>query len=198
MQPLTLIFVGPQGSGKGTQITKLKDVLATKFPTTKLVSVQTGDLFRALLAKGETFAEKKVAESLSRGELQPDFLTNVLWGREMLTQLDDQSNLLIDGFPRTVVQANVLQEAFTFFARTKIQIINLDTPEAIVKERMRGRGRADDTPESIEKRLQGYREDTLPVLDFYQKQSDAMVHNIDGSQSIEEVHQAILAVLELS
>jgi adenylate kinase len=198
MKPVTVIFVGPQGSGKGTQIEKLYKVIAERDPARRVVDIQTGRRFRALAAKRETYAERKIALTLDSGALQPDFLTHILWGEAMLGQLDPKSHLLVDGFPRTVTQAHVLEDGFKFFDRVDVQVVNLDTPEDIVRARMQERARADDTPESIEKRLQWYREDTLPVLDYYRNRPHTLVHNIDGTASVDEVHAQILAALNIT
>jgi len=198
MQPQTIIFIGPQGSGKGTQIEMLYSVLSEKDPARRIVDIQTGRRFRALVAKQETFAERKVARTLDTGELQPDFLVHLLWGQAMLEQLDDKSHLLVDGFPRTVTQAEVLEEALDFFERDNLCVINLDTPEEVVRERMVARARDDDTTESIETRLTWYREDTLPVLDFYRVRPDTVVHDIDGTASIADVHKQICVALNLA
>ncbi len=197
MEPITVIFIGPQGSGKGTQIQKLFEILSKRDPARRIVDIQTGRRFRALAAKHETFAEKKVAKTLDSGQLQPDFLTHILWGQAMLDQLDNKSHLLIDGFPRTVNQAEVLEDALDFFEREELQIINLDTPEEVVRERMMSRAREDDTKESIETRLAWYREDTLPVLDYYRVRPSTTVHDIDGTQQIEAVHESVLEALNL-
>lgn len=197
MAPRTVIFVGPQGSGKGTQIERLRSLLTQRDPMRRVVDIQTGRRFRALAAKMETFAERKVAATLDTGILQPDFLTHILWGEAMIDQLDPLAHLLIDGFPRTVVQAHVLEDALKFFERPTIDVINLETPEAIVRARMHDRARADDTDESIENRLRWYREDTLPVLAYYRERPQTVVHDIDGQQSVDAVHAAIVSALTL-
>lgn len=197
MQTTTVIFIGPQGSGKGTQIERLYKVITEKDPLRRVVDIQTGRRFRALAAKRETFAERKVERTLDTGELQPDFLTHILWGEAMLEQLDPKSHLLIDGFPRTVTQAHVLEDALDFFERDHIHIINLDTPEDVVRKRMHERARDDDTEDSIETRLKWYRDDTLPVLDYYRVRPDTTVHDLNGTDSIDGVHNQILEVLNL-
>jgi adenylate kinase len=197
MSPKTIIFIGPQGSGKGTQIERLYSVIAEKDPTRRIVDIQTGRRFRALAAKRETYADKKIAATLDSGELQPDFITHLLWGQAMLDQLDDKSHLLIDGFPRTVPQAEVLEDALDFFERDHVHVVNLDTPEEVVRRRMEERARDDDTTDSIETRLRWYRDDTLPVLDYYRVRPETTVHDIDGMVSIDEVHTAIVAALGL-
>lgn len=198
MSPLTVIFVGPQGSGKGTQIEKLRTILVERDPLRRVVDIQTGRRFRALAAKQETFAERKVASTLDTGILQPDFLTHILWGEAMIDQLDPLAHLLIDGFPRTVVQAHVLEDALRFFERPSVIVINLVTAEAVVRARMLDRARADDTAESIENRLRWYREDTLPVLEYYRDRPETIVHDIDGTQSVAAVHDAIISALNLT
>ncbi len=198
MRALTVIFIGPQGSGKGTQINKLDKTMVEKDPVRRVVDIQTGRRFRSLAARSETYAEKKVAATLDSGALQPDFLTHILWGEAMLDQLDSKSHLLIDGFPRTVIQAHVLEEALVFFERNNVHVINLDTPEEVVRSRMQSRARADDTQKSIEERLRWYREDTLPVLDYYRVRPDTIVHDIDGTDTVEGVHGQILKALNIN
>ncbi|MCA9362586.1 nucleoside monophosphate kinase [Candidatus Kaiserbacteria bacterium] len=198
MKPTTVIFIGPQGSGKGTQIEQLYKVIAAKDPARRVVDIQTGRRFRALAAKHETFAERKINATLDTGVLQPDFLTHILWGQAMLDQLDPKSHLLIDGFPRTVPQAEVLENALEFFDRDEVHVVNLDTPEEVVRQRMYERARADDTKESIEERLRWYREDTLPVLDYYRVRPDTHVHDLDGTDTIDGVHQQIIQALALA
>jgi adenylate kinase len=192
----TVIFIGPQGSGKGTQIEKLKSVLESR-DRRRVVDIQTGRRFRALAATQETFAEDKIANTLGTGVLQPDFMVTVLWGKAMMDQLDDKSHLLIDGFPRTVGQIPDLADAFKFFERGAVSIINLETPEEVVRERMMSRARADDTSDSIEERLRWYREDTLPVIAHYRNHAGVTVHDIDGTVSIDEVHAQILSALQI-
>lgn len=197
MQPKTIIFVGPQGSGKGTQISLLSKVLREKYPTERVVDIQTGRRFRALAAKGEGFTERHIQETLDTGMLQPLFLSIVLWGDAFHHHVDPTCHLLIDGFPRTVNEARVLESALAFYARNDITVINLETPEEVVRARMEGRARSDDTQESIEARLTWYREETLPVLAYYRERGHTTVIDCDGTSSIEAVHQEILQKLHL-
>lgn len=197
MSPKTVIFVGPQGSGKGTQIEKLDRVLRELDPTRRVVDIQTGRRFRAMAASGEGYTERHIQETLNTGILQPLFLAVSLWGDAMRTHLDNQCHLLVDGFPRVVDEARVLESALSFYERTPVDIINLDTPEEIVRERMMSRAREDDTVASIEARLAWYRDETMPVLDYFRKRENTTVHNIDGTATIDEVHLSILKALAL-
>ena len=198
MTPKTVIFIGPQGSGKGTQIEKLDVVLDAKDPEGKVVDIQTGRRFRSLAAKQEGYTEKHIGKTLDTGVLQPLFLSVVLWGDAMKEHVDPDCHLLIDGFPRTVKEAHVLESALAFYKRDFITVINLDTPEDVVRKRMENRARHDDTPESIEARLTWYRMETVPVVDYYREREGTEVVDIDGTQTIEQVHAAIVAALDLA
>lgn len=195
---LTIIFIGPQGSGKGTQIEKLDAVLTHKDPLHTTVNFQTGRRFRALAMKGEGYTEQHVSETLDSGVLQPLFLSVVLWGDAMREHLSPNRHVLIDGFPRTVAEAVVLESALSFYQRTNVIIVNLDTPEAIVRERMIGRARKDDTADSIEARLKWYKEETVPVLNYYKERAETTVIDIDGTDSIDGVHAQIVTALQLN
>jgi len=193
--PYTIIFVGPQGSGKGTQIEQLSKLLRTAHPEVRVVDIQTGRRFRSLAAKQEGYTEQEMHKTLDTGILQPLFLSVVLWGDAFHQHVDPQCHLLIDGFPRTVDEARVLESALQFYKRHNLIIINLETPEEVVRTRMEERSRPDDTPESIEARLCWYREETLPVLAYYRERAHTTVIDCDGTKSIEEVHQEIVQKL---
>lgn len=197
MQPYTVIFIGPQGSGKGTQISKLDDALSVKDPMHQVVDIQTGRRFRALAAQSESYTEEHVNETLDSGVLQPLFLSVHLWGDAMRTHVDEECHLLIDGFPRNVPEATVLESALNFYKRKNVIIINLVTPEEVVRKRMLSRARADDTLASIEARLTWYRTETLPVIEYYRKRSDTTVCDIDGTDTIDGVQEQIISALKL-
>lgn len=197
MQPFTIIFIGPQGSGKGTQIQKLNTLLQEKDPTHTTVDFQTGRRFRALAMKQEGYTETRVGETLDSGVLQPLFLSVVLWGDAMREHMRPDRHVLIDGFPRTVAEAVVLESAFSFYDRKEITIVNLDTPEEIVRDRMIARARKDDTADSIEARLKWYREETMPVLEYYRNRAHTDVLDVEGIDSIDGVHAQIVSALHL-
>jgi adenylate kinase len=198
MSARTIIFIGPQGSGKGTQIELLSQVLKQTDPSHRVVDIQTGRRFRALAAKGEGYTEKNVRETLDTGILQPLFLSVVLWGDAFHQHVDPDCHLLIDGFPRTIHEAHVLESAFHFYKRTPLTIINLAVGEDVVRERMMHRARPDDTPESIESRLRWYREETLPVLAYYRERGHTTVVECEGNRPIETVHQDICRAVGLA
>lgn len=193
----TVIFIGSQGSGKGTQIEKLDEVLRAEDPRRRVVDIQTGRRFRSLAAKQEGYTEKHIAKTLDTGILQPLFLSVVLWGDAMKEHVDPDCHLLIDGFPRTLDEARVVESALAFYKRSPLTIINFETPEEVVRKRMIERARPDDTDESINARLKWYEEETVPVIAYYRKREDTEVIDINGTGTIEKVHEAILRGLGL-
>lgn len=197
MPPYTIIFIGPQGSGKGTQIERLDAAVRAADPTQRVVTLQTGRLFRGLAQKQVSYTERYVSGTIDTGILQPNFLTVVLWGEVMMSQLDPLSHLLIDGVPRTLAQAHVLDEALRFYKREKVTLINLTAPDEVAKARMQGRARPDDTPAAIAERLATYHKETIPVLDFYRLRPDTTVLDIDATASIEAIHDEIVSGIGL-
>lgn len=198
MQTQTIIFIGPQGSGKGTQIELLSQVLRKQDTEHRVVDLQTGRRFRALAAKGEGYTERKIQQTLDSGILQPLFLSVSLWGDAFHHHVDEDCHILIDGFPRTVHEAEVLESALTFYKRENITIFNLMVSEEIVRERMINRARPDDTPESIETRLLWYREETLPVLAYYKERMHTTIIDCDGTRPIDVVHGEICNAIGLT
>lgn len=198
MKPHTVIFIGPQGSGKGTQVERLRSHLKLADRTRSVVDIQTGRRFRALAAKEENFTEKSVAATIDTGAFQPLFLSVVLWGDAFLHHASPECHLLIDGFPRTVEEAVVLESALSFYERHELTVIFLDVSEMEVRSRMKARARFDDTDEAIEIRLRGYREQTLPVVEYYEKRSNTRSIHVDATRSIDDVAKSIALALGVS
>ncbi len=192
MKPQTVIFIGPQGSGKGTQIERLDAYLRTADPERTVADIQSGRRFRSFAKDKTGYTSEHIASIMDSGRLQPLFLSVALWGMEFAENVDDTCHLLIDGFPRTTAEAVVLDTAFTLYKRDSVSVIFLDTPEEVVRERMIARARPDDTADSIEARLGWYREEVLPVVEYYRERRGAKVIAVDGTKSIDEVSSAVL------
>ncbi|MBX9906858.1 nucleoside monophosphate kinase [Patescibacteria group bacterium] len=193
--PETVIFIGPQGSGKGTQIERLDAHLRSVDPARKIADIQSGRKFRAFAADEEGYTADHIRETLNTGILQPLFLSVALWGTEMVHMVDPNSHVLIDGFPRAVPEAIVLETAFEFYKRENISVVFLDTPEEVVRQRMVARAREDDTADSIEERLSWYREKTLPVVEYYRDRPHTNLITIDGTKTVDEVSAEIIRAL---
>jgi len=194
MDKQTVIFLGPQGSGKGTQVTNLVSYLKEHDPDRQVVQLETGKVFRAL-KDSDSFLATRVTETLETGQLVPDWLTCSVVVSELKHHLGPDDHLTFDGFPRNVSQAKFLDEVLRFYERTPLSVIYLNAPETTVRERMKGRGRSDDTEQSINERLALYRAQTEPLIDFYKARTSTNFIEIDSSQTITEVFKEITSGL---
>ena len=127
--------------------------------------LSTGDLLREARAQG-TELGRKAAEYMDRGDLVPDDLILAAL-RDELDGRDEES-IVLDGFPRTVAQADGLANALEARGRALDAVVQIDVPDDVVAERISGRGRDDDDPETVRERLKVYHEETEPLIAYYQ------------------------------
>ena len=208
---MNIILMGCPGAGKGTQSAKLQDVYHLKH-------ISTGDVLRAEIASGSALG-KQIAVLTDQGNLVPDGLMISMLEKIVSTT---QKGLIFDGFPRTVPQAQALDEMMTRLGRQINAVVMIDLPESEVVGRISSRRqcrqcgeilhvspegqnvcpvcggelytRPDDTPERVKHRLEVYHKDTLPVKDYY-KTSGKYVE-IHGNQTPDQVFEDIKTVLE--
>jgi adenylate kinase len=182
-----ILILGPQGSGKGTQAKRI--AAAYDVP-----HVATGDILRAAVANGSELGAR-VRPILERGDLVPDDLMVGLI-RERLAAED---GFVLDGFPRTMAQAEALDAMLEEIAKPLDAVILLQVSDDVATERLRERaaqeGRADDSPEAIANRLRLYHELTELVVDRYQRAGIEVI--VDGEQTVDEVFEAIQDALQV-
>lgn len=171
-----LIFLGPPGAGKGTQA----KTLATNW---QIPHISTGDILRSAMREQSSLGIKAQGY-VDRGELVPDQLVQEMVV-ERLNHADTQPGWILDGFPRNVSQAGFLDNLLQKPAQDHARVVNLEVPDEVLVTRLLGRGRQDDTEEIIRRRLEVYREETEPLIDYYRDRHQLV--SVDGNQSLEKV-----------
>lgn len=183
-----VVFMGAPGAGKGTQAKRLESSLG-------LPQVATGDLFRANL-KNQTELGKLARTYMDKGELVPNEVT-IAMVRERLSQSDCESGAILDGFPRTLAQAEALDELLKEFDAKIAVVPYIHVAQDVLVKRLAKRaeieGRADDNEETIRTRMQVYESETAPLLDYYENRG--LLVKINGEQSIDEVSAELTAVI---
>lgn len=175
------IFLGPPGVGKGT----LAQLMSNRH---HLKHISTGDIFRQAI-KAQSELGKKVEQIVETGAYVPDQITNELVKQTLNDWQVKQQGFILDGYPRTLNQANFLEKA-----GIKIdQVILLNAPMEIVLKRLMARKRADDNPEIIKDRIEVYNQKTKPLIDFYHAKGSLL--NVDVSGKIEQNYHELLTKL---
>jgi adenylate kinase len=186
------IIFGPPGSGKGTQAARIEDEF-------HLTHLSTGDILRSEVARG-TDTGQEVARIMAAGDLVPDdLIIRIVQG--ILRDPDASSDVLLDGFPRTLQQAKALDQMLADEGHRVDFVIALDVPENVLVDRILHRaaveGRADDTRDAIAERMHEYHKLTAAVLDHYRKQG-VRVEVIDGVGDVDEVFERIRRAIGIS
>jgi adenylate kinase len=191
---MKLILLGPPGAGKGTQSQRLVE----KY---NIVQLSTGDMLRAAVA-AETPVGLKAKDIMASGGLVSDDIVIAIVS-ERIEQPDCQNGFILDGFPRTVAQAEALDTLLESKKTSLDCVIELVVDEAILLSRIEKRAsetlekggviRDDDNPEAFKKRLVSYKELTMPLSDYYRQKG--ILKTVDGMQSIDQVTASIETIL---
>jgi adenylate kinase len=187
--PLNIVILGPPGAGKGTQGKLIaKDA--------GIPHINTGDIFRAECAAGTELGQK-VNSVIDAGDLVPDELTTEIV-RARLAQEDTARGFILDGFPRTLAQAEALDRVLSEIDRGELSVVlDFELPDHMAVERLLGRasveGRSDDAPDKVQHRLDVYHRQTEPLVEYYRAR-DLLVP-IHADRSVEDVFAEVQQVL---
>jgi adenylate kinase len=184
-----ILLLGPQGAGKGTQ----GRLIASEYA---IPHVATGDMLRAAMADGGELGQQ-VRPIYDSGRLVPDDLMIALI-RERLSGEDAREGFVLDGFPRTMAQADALEEMLREIGRDLDVVFEFQIPDEVGRERMLKRaaeeGRTDDTPEAIDERLRLYHEETKPLIEYYRTRGNLI--GVHGDRPVNQVFSEIQQTLE--
>jgi adenylate kinase len=187
--PLDVLLLGVQGSGKGTQAKRIASDYG-------LAHIATGDILRAAMAEGTPLG-LRVKPIYDAGELVPDDLMIELI-RERLQSADTGNGFILDGFPRTMAQADALDEMLSEIERPLAVVFELQVPLDVAIERLSKRaveeGRRDDTPDAIAKRIELYNQETAPLVSHYRLAGNLV--GIHGDRPATEVFAEIQDALD--
>jgi adenylate kinase len=187
--PLNVLLLGPQGAGKGTQAKRISAEYG-------IPHIASGEILRAEMDVG-TELGRRVKDVYDRGDLVSDDLMIELI-RNRLEQPDTEAGFVLDGFPRTTVQAEALDTMFNDIGRNFSVAFALQIPDEVAFDRLRRRaeveGRADDTDEAIQRRLDNYHRETEPLIEYYRIRGNLVP--IHGNRSENEVFAEIQRALE--
>jgi adenylate kinase len=185
---LNIALFGPPGAGKGTQSERL-------IKEYNLFYISTGDLLRKELAEGTPLGEQAREIIASGGLVSDEIIVQII--EKTIAENTQANGFLFDGFPRTTIQAYILEGLMIKLNTSLTCLIDLNVPESVSIERLVNRGkssgRSDDNEEVIRNRLREYKDKTLPVLQFYKDKG--VRHKVDASQSIEDVHHDVLEII---
>ncbi|GAB1812638.1 adenylate kinase [Mycobacterium sp. MUNTM1] len=179
---MRVVLLGPPGAGKGTQAQKLSEKLG-------IPQISTGELFRSNIENG-TKLGLEAKRYLDAGDLVPSELTNQLVD-DRLNDPDAANGFILDGYPRSIEQAKALHEMLGRRGTDIDAVLEFRVSEDELLQRLKGRGRADDTEEVILNRMKVYRDETAPLLDYYSHE----LKTVDAIGTMDEVFARALQAL---
>lgn len=199
MKPITCVFFGKSGSGKGTQAALLSKTCERLDPTNKFIYVETGQRFRNFVDGSGTYTAKLTREVMHAGALMPAFIPIWTWAGLLVDEIvTGREHMVFDGVSRREDEAPVLDSALQFYKRERPTILLLDVHHEEAKKRLLKRGRHDDKEEKIAERLRWFEADAMKAVRYFEKHPYYNFVKINGDQAIEKVHEDILKALGLS
>ncbi|RJQ33173.1 hypothetical protein C4568_05020 [Candidatus Parcubacteria bacterium] len=195
MNPVTVLFFGSQGAGKGTQVQMLIDFLEGKSDRS-IIRIDMGHELRTLRDTG-LYAGQLTGEVINAGARMPDFMPIYLQTKKLVENFSGEEHIIADGLARGEDQTRGFDDAMKFFKRDDLQIINLVINDDTAVKRLMARGRNDDTEEAIRRRLAWTKTDVMPQLELL-KTRGRTIHEIDGEPDVATIHENILKALKLN
>jgi adenylate kinase family enzyme len=185
-----VILVGRSGSGKGTQGLFVKKFLEENFKDHEMHYLSTGEEMRRIM-KQSSYTAQLSRQTQGEGKLQPMFFSVFVWAKYLMEHVHGGDNIIFDGVPRRKSEADILHSAVKFYGWHKPVVINIDTPEDECIKRMMERKREDDTLENFQKKMEWYRVEVEPMLQYYQESNQYAYAKINGLDTPENISKHI-------
>lgn len=195
MNPRTFIFIGQSGSGKGTQAKLLIEDIKSRDPSRPIFYLESGAAFRKLISE-ENYTAKIAKRIYEAGGLQPEFLAIFVWSNLLIENLTGEEHLVLDGTPRKLREAHVLDSAFKFYRQERPTVVFLNVSREWSVVRLTDRNRSDDNPGDIDARLNWFESDVEPAINFFKNDQYYNFLDINGEQSVDKVHADIVEAIE--
>ncbi len=195
----TYIFIGRSGCGKGTQVEKLAEHLKEKGVITAehdWLRLETGARFREII-ETSGYTAQMLKQGINRGERLPDNFAIWTWTNFLFDKFTGAEHIFCDGCPRSLLEAQALDLLFKFYNRNLPVVVYVDVSREESKRRLLERGRADDKPEDIDRRLDWFDRDVLPAVEFYRNSPKYRFIEVDGEQTREKIHEDLVKMLEV-
>lgn len=189
-EPKAFIFIGRSGCGKGTQVETFKKFLEEKTGL-KDIHVETGAFFRKFI-QGDGYTQELTKQVLNTGGLMPESFVIGLWVSHLMNNFTGKENLIFDGAPRKLQEAILLDGTLNFYNIKNYKVVYVNVGREWATKRLLARGRKDDTEEGINKRMDWFEKDVMPCIEYFKNNSNCEVWEINGEQTIEEVHSEIM------
>ncbi len=196
MEQKTIIIIGQSGAGKGTQAKLLNEYLKNNSVGMSVLYIETGARFRKFIQEDPSYTAACAKELMKKGERQPDFLAVWNWGQMLVESMKENTHLVMDGVPRSLLEAQILATAFPFYGRDNTYVIYLKVSDEWSVKNLMNRGRADDmSTENIMTKLSWFQKVVAPAVDFFRTSAEFCFVEINGEQTIEKIHDEIITIV---
>lgn len=185
-----IILVGRSGSGKGTQGQFIKKFLEENFSENEIHYLSTGEEMRRIM-KQSSYTAKLSRDAMETGKLQPMFFSAYVWAKYLMEHIHGNDNIVFDGVPRRTEEAKILDSAVKFYDWQKPVVINLEVSENECIKRMMERKREDDNVENFHKKMEWYKMEVEPMLQWYSESNLYTYVKIHGEDSVENISKHI-------
>ena len=194
--PTAYIFIGRSGCGKGTQVELFKKELDEKTQT-NTIHIETGSLLRSFTKDSTSYTAERTGNVIYTGGLMPESVVIFLWMNYLVANFTGKESMIFDGAPRKINEAILLDGTLRFYDIKRYKVIYINVSRQWATDRLLGRQRKDDSTDAIKKRMDWFENDVMESVDFFKADQHCDFIEINGEQSIEDVHKEVMEKLKI-